>query len=108
MVGMPVLSPDGRTVTLHLTNTTNGQTVAMTLLGVSNGASTNNITVPVSFLAGDTNADRVVNSGDAVQTRTRSGQAADATNFRSDVNADGFINSGDALIVRARSGGSLP
>ncbi len=108
MVGMPVLSPDGRTVTLHLTNTTNGQTVAMTLLGVSNGASTNNITVPVSFLAGDTNADRVVNSGDTLQTRTRSGQATDATNFRSDVNGDGFINSGDALIVRARSGDSLP
>jgi hypothetical protein len=65
-------------------------------------------TVQASILAGDTNGDRVVNSGDALQTRNRSGQAVDATNFRSDVNADGFVNSGDTVIVRARSGGFLP
>jgi hypothetical protein len=59
-------------------------------------------------LLGDTNGDRVVNSGDALQTRGRSGQATDATNFRSDVNTDGFVNSGDALFVRTRSGNSLP
>jgi hypothetical protein len=59
-------------------------------------------------LLGDTNADRGVNSGDALQTRSRAGQAADATNFRSDVNADGSINSGDAILVRARLGESLP
>jgi hypothetical protein len=57
---------------------------------------------------GDTNGDRFVNSGDALQTRTRSGQATDATNFRSDVNADGFINSGDTTLVRARSGTFVP
>jgi hypothetical protein len=60
------------------------------------------------FLVGDTNGDRFVNSGDALQTRTRSGQAADATNFRSDANADGFVNSGDTTVVRAGSGTFLP
>ena len=49
-----------------------------------------------------------VNAGDALQTRNRSGQATDATNFRSDVNADGFVNSGDTTVVRARSGTFLP
>ena len=78
----------------------------MTLLGVNNGTST--ITVPISFLAGDTNADRVVNSGDVLQTRNRSGGTADSTNFRSDVNTDGAVNSGDTSIVRARSGDFLP
>ncbi len=49
-----------------------------------------------------------VNSGDILQTRNRSGQATDATNFRSDVNLDGFVNSGDTLFVRTRAGTSLP
>ena len=46
--------------------------------------------------------------GRPLQTRNRSGQATDATNFRSDVNADGFVNSGDTTVVRARSGTFLP
>jgi hypothetical protein len=87
---------------------TNGQTIALTLSGVNNGSSTNDVTIQMSLLAGDTNADRVVNSGDTLPTRGRSGQPADANNFRSDVNADGFVNSGDALFVRSRSGTGLP
>jgi hypothetical protein len=59
-------------------------------------------------LVGDTNADRVVNSGDALQTRNRSGGAASSTNFRSDVNADGAVNSGDTSIIRTHSGDFLP
>jgi hypothetical protein len=49
-----------------------------------------------------------LNSGDAIQTRGRSGQPADATNFRSDINADGSINSGDTLLVRANAGAFVP
>jgi hypothetical protein len=48
-----------------------------------------------------------VNAGDALQTRNRSGQATDGTNFRSDVTADGFVNSGDTTVVRSRSGTSV-
>ncbi|HEY0725303.1 MAG TPA: PKD domain-containing protein, partial [Pyrinomonadaceae bacterium] len=108
MVGAPNISPDGRTVTLHLTNVTDAQTIAITLAGVSNGASTNDIAVPMSLLVGDTNADRVVNAGDVLQTRNRSGGPASSTSFRSDVNTDGAVNSGDTLIIRARSGDFLP
>ena len=54
----------------------------------------------VNFLSGDTNGDRFVNAGDTTRTRSRSGQATDATNFRSDVNADGSVNSGDTTVVR--------
>ena len=61
----------------------------------------------MGVLVGDTNGDGFVNLGDALQTRNRSGQVTDATNFRSDVNADGFVNSGDTTAVRARSGMSL-
>ena len=49
-----------------------------------------------------------VNSGDAIQTRNRSGQLTDANNFRSDVNTDGTVNSGDSFIVRSKSGTFVP
>ena len=62
----------------------------------------------MSLLVGDTNGDRVVNSGDVLQTRRLAGGATNATNFRSDVNADGAVNTGDTLLVRARSGDFLP
>src|SRR3712207_7115424 len=52
---------------------------------------------PMSVLVGDTNGDRSVNAGDALQTRNRSGQPAASSTFRSDVNTDGNVNSGDAL-----------
>ncbi len=62
----------------------------------------------MGLLVGDTNGDGFVNTGDALQTRNRSGQATDATNFRSDVNTDGVVNSGDTTAVRSRSGTALP
>lgn len=65
------------------------------------------VPIQMGVLLGDTNGDRSVNSGDATQTRSRSGLLTDATNFRSDVNTDGVVNSGDATIVRARSGNGL-
>jgi hypothetical protein len=96
------------TVTVNLTGVTNAQNITVTLLGVNNGTSIGDVSVQMGVLVGDTNADRFVNAGDSLQTRNRSGQATDATNFRSDVNADGFINSGDTTVVRARSGTFLP
>jgi hypothetical protein len=87
---------------------TNAQTIGVTLFGVNNGVGTSDVSVPMGVLVGDTNGDRFVNSGDSLQTRNRSGQTSDATNFRSDVNADGFINSGDTTVVRSRSGTFLP
>jgi len=72
------------------------------------GATSNAIDIPIAFLAGDSNGDASVNSGDAAQTRNRSGQPTDATNFRSDYNLDGTINSGDATVVRTRSGSEIP
>lgn len=79
--------------------------MTVTLSGVNNAGDVN---APMSVLLGDSNGDGLVNAGDALQTRNRSGQATDTTNFRSDVNADGFVNSGDTLVVRANSGSGLP
>jgi len=99
------VSISGGVVTIPLTNIANAQTIMVRLNSV-NGSG--NVTIPMSILVGDTNGDRFVNSGDALQTRNRSGQTTDTTNFRSDVNTDGIINSGDTIAVRSRSGTSLP
>ena len=98
----------GSQVTVNLTGVANAQTIVLTLVGVNNGTSTSNVTIPMEVLLGDTTGDRFVNAGDALQTRSRSGQATEATNFRSDVNTDGFLNSGDTTVVRSRAGTFLP
>ena len=96
------------TVTVNLTGVTNAQRITVTLLGVNDGTSTGDVGAQMGLLVGDTNGDGFVNAGDSLQTRNRSGQVTDATNFRSDVNVDGFINIGDTIIVRSRSGTFLP
>ena len=107
VAGSPTFS--GNTMTVNLTGVVNAQTVTVTLSNVTDVFSQilASTSFSASFLLGDTNGDTFVNAGDALQTRNRSGQVTDATNFRSDVNADGFINSGDSLSVRSRSGTSF-
>jgi hypothetical protein len=62
----------------------------------------------MGVLLGDVDGNGSVNAADTLLTRSRAGQAADGTNFRSDVNTDGVVNSGDAIAVRSRSSTSLP
>ena len=95
-------------VTVNLTGVTNAQKITITLFGVNDGTTVKDIPFRMGVLLGDTNADRFVNSGDALQTRSGAGQATSVINFRSDVNIDGVINSGDTTIVRARAGTTLP
>jgi hypothetical protein len=97
----------GNTVTVNLTGVLNAQTTSVTLNNVSYGVGTGNVTVSMGALLGDTNGDRLVNSGDSIQTRNRSGSLTDGATFRSDVNLDGVINSGDSTIVRRNSGTGL-
>ena len=99
------------TVTVDLTGVTNIQRITVKLLALTeagNPANTGDLGLTMGVLVGDTNGNGAVNSGDTIQTRGRSGQSTDATNFRSDVNTDGNINAGDALAVRSRSGTALP
>ena len=108
VAGAPAFS--NNTMTVNLTGVTDAQTVTVTLSNVTDSFAQvyPDTALSVDFLIGDTNGDRFVNAGDALQTRSRSGQATDATNFRSDVNTDGVVNSGDTTAVRSRSGNALP
>jgi hypothetical protein len=99
------------TVTVNLTGVTNIQRITVKLAALTetgNPANTGDLGLTMGVLVGDTNGNGAVNAGDTTQTRSRSGQTTDATNFRSDVNTDGTINSGDQIAVRSRSGTALP
>jgi hypothetical protein len=97
----------GATVVVDLTGIGNQQIISLGLTNVSNGAVSANFSVSMGVLLGDANGDGSVNSGDTTVTRSRSGQVANPTSFRSDVNTDGAVNSGDASVVRSRSGTTI-
>jgi hypothetical protein len=108
-----VANPDavtvnGNTVTVPLTNVANEQTITITLFGVSDGTNLGNVSIPMGVLAGDTNADRFVNSADISETKSQSGQTVIETSFRTDVTIDGFKNSADISLVKSKSGTALP
>ena len=66
-----------------------------------------NVPVSMGVLASDTIGDRIVNRGDISQTKSRSGQTASASNFRSDGTVDGTISSSDISLVKSKSGHGL-
>jgi hypothetical protein len=93
---------------VNLTGVANAQTVRVTLGGVTDGDTTNNYTIPVAFLAGDTNWNGSVNATDIGQTKSLSGQSVGEANFRADVNASGTLNATDIGLVKSRAGTALP
>ncbi len=101
-------SVNGKRVTVNLSNVSNAQRLTINLTGVSDGALTNDISIPMAVLLGDTTGDGSVNSADISQTKAQSGQLVTLTNFRTDVTVDGSINSADISLVKARSGTALP
>jgi hypothetical protein len=95
-------------VTVNLTGVTNAQRITVTLSSVDNGMSTGDVAMTMGVLIGDTNGDGTVNSADIGQTKSQSGNAVSATNFREDVNLDGSVNSSDIGLVKSKSGSALP
>lgn len=94
----------------YIVNLTGVTRITVTLTSVTDSTGNTSGSLPISMgvLYGDSNGDGVINSGDTIQARSRSGQPTNATNFRTDFNIDGTINSGDAVIVRSRSGTFIP
>jgi hypothetical protein len=105
------VSVSGAVVTVPLTTIANAQVINVRINGVnstSSGAPAVNIDFPMGFLIGDTNGNRATNASDVSQTKSRSGQAVNGTNFRSDVNANGGINAGDVALCKQYTGTGLP
>ena len=106
--GPPAINANGTEVTVDLKNVSNAQTLMVNLLGVSGTGVPSSISVPMSMLVGDTNANGRVNASDVSEVKSQSGQPATDTNFRRDVNANGSINASDTSTVKAKSGTALP
>jgi hypothetical protein len=103
-----VVSINAAVVTVPLTNVSNAQKIVITLSVVTDGSNTNNVSVPMAVLAGDTTANGAVNSSDVAQTQSQSGQPVNSSNFREDVTVNGSINSSDIALVQSKSGTGLP
>ena len=97
----------GVQTTLELTGVPNRTQCSIDLHGVTNGTTTNDVSIPIGFLIGDTNADRFCDGVDVSQTKSQSGNRAALANFREDVNIDGFIDAVDTALVKSKSGTAL-
>jgi hypothetical protein len=108
VAGAPVFS--GNTMTVNLTGVTDAQRITVSLTGVTDQflQMLPKTTVQMGVLAGDTTGDGAVNSADIGQTKSQSGNAVSASNFREDVNADGNVNASDVGLVKSKSGNALP
>ncbi len=95
-------------VTINLSNVSNAQLLSVNLFGVNVAGNTGDVSVPMGMLLGDSTADKVVNSADVSQTKSRSGQTVSSSNFRSDVTVDGSLNSADVSLVKSKSGTAIP
>lgn len=95
---------------VSLTGVTNAQRISVTLSGITDSAgnTVSSLTAGMGVLAGDTTGDGIVNSADIAQTKSKSGQGVDATNFRNDVTVDANLNSADIALVKSKSGTGLP
>src|SRR4029079_14106762 len=106
LAGPPIVN--GKRITLNLTGVTNQQVMTVNLTGVSDGLVSSDLAIPIGILAGDTNADRLVNARDVSRTKSASGKLVSRTNFTIDVNLDGQINVDDTNLVKSVLGTSLP
>jgi hypothetical protein len=96
------------TVTVDVTAVTNAQVITVTLTNVHSGSVNADVSVPMGILFGDTNGSGSTNATDVSQTKLRSGQAVDGTNFRSDVNVSNSLNGTDVSSVKLKVGTALP
>ncbi len=106
VAGLPVVN--GNQVMVNLTNVSNAQTLAVNLIGVNDGSTTENVSVPMGVLIGDVTGNRTVNSSDVSAIKTRSGQNVTASNFRHDVVISSTINSTDLALVKSKTGTAIP
>ncbi len=102
------LSVSNQFVTVNLHSVANAQIIGIRLNNVNDGTNAGDVSISMAVLAGDTNGDGAVNSGDISQTKSQSGNTVTSSNFREDVTTDGSINSGDISLVKSKSGTALP
>ena len=104
------IGSDAHQYFIQLTGVGNAQVITVSLSNVSDsiGNSSASVSVPMAVLEGDTTGNGFVNSSDIGATKSHSGEAVTAANFRTDVTANAFLNSSDISLVKSKSGTALP
>ncbi len=101
--------PNPNQCTVNVTGVPNAQYLTVTLTGaIDSTGAIGAASGTMGVLIGDTTSDGSVNAGDIGQTKSQSGNAVTASNFREDVTVDGSINAGDIGLVKSKSGTGLP
>ena len=98
----------GNQVTVNCTAVPNAQTIAINVMGVTDGTHTANVSIPMGVLLGDVNASRRVDAADVSLVRQQTLQAITTSNFREDINTSGRIDAADVSIARQQTLTSLP
>jgi uncharacterized delta-60 repeat protein len=109
-VSSRAIGADAHHYIVNLTGMTNAQRVTVSLTNVydSTGNHSDSVPISVGMLLGDTTGNGSVNATDISQTKLRSGQTVDASNFRTDVTVSNSINASDVSLVKLKSGTALP
>jgi len=101
-------SINGNKVTVNCTGVPNAQTIAINLMGVTDGTNVGNVSIPMGVLLGDVNGSADVDSADVFLVRQQTLHTVTSSNFREDINASGDIDSADVFIARKQTLTSLP
>ena len=104
------IGADAHEYVVNVTGVANAQTISVSLANVTDSLGNQSDTVIASMgvLLGDTTGNGNVNASDVSLTKLKSGEAADASNFREDVTVSGSINASDVSSVKLKSGTALP
>jgi hypothetical protein len=103
-----MVTTSGNSVNVPLTNVANAQTINVRLNGVTASFGSGNVTIPMSILVGNINANGSVNATEVAQAKAWVGLTLNAVTFRADINANGAINSGDVSQIKSVVGTGLP
>jgi hypothetical protein len=98
----------GNEVTVNLTGVANGQTIVVTLIGVSDGTNTSNVQATMGVLFGDVSGNGTVSNTDVAVAKSQVGAAVDSSNFRNDLTTNGIISNTDVSVTKSRVGTSMP
>ena len=98
----------GNQITVNLSNVSNAQTITVNLVGLTDGVTTDTVSVPMTVLVGDSTTNGAVNSSDIAKVKLQLGQPVSASNYRDDVTADGLINITDLFLVGSLTGTGIP
>jgi hypothetical protein len=103
-----MVTVNGSSVTVPLTNVADAQTINVTISGVTNSSGSTNVVIPMRILIGDASTNGSVNASDVALAKSQVGQAIGSTNFKADVNLSGTINASDISLIKSKVGTSAP